>query len=220
MVLESTEFEVFSDEIELMASHFGKHCLTHYKRIKLGVRKINVIPQAYLIYHRRIEVCIMSCENGSVAAEFHEFAQSLRFIGSVLYHVIGDTGEFGNFLRDMLMRINKSLEAVYILKVSYLYCRNARKAVIREAESGSLDVENDDFVIEIAVDVLTEDRLTVDVINDIRLHTVDYLEVLRHIVHTVRESLYTAVVSDSHSLMSPIRGTVYEGNGVSNSVHC
>ena len=161
----------------------------------------------------------MGGKNRVFAAELHKHTDSLSFSGCVRNVSVAYAGEFGYLLRDMESGVDFGVERVHHLQVFQLDSADLGQAVVSETQSGSLNVEHDDLIAETAFIGGFQDKFPVDIVDHIRLTAVDDLEVLGHIVHTVRERLHTAVVGYRHSLMTPFSGSCDERYRVGNSVH-
>ena len=218
-MVELAQLQVFGHKVQLVASHFRQHSLTEDQGVDPVVVEIDPGSAAGLVNEGRVEICVVGSQNRRFSAEFHEFPDSLVLLRSVRNIGVRDAGELGDLLRDVHIRVDLGVEAVHHLQVFQLDSADLSKAVGSEIKAGGLNVEDDDLVIEAAAVGLFEDLLAVDVVDHIGLHTVDDLEVLGHIVHTVREGLYAAVVGYGHGLMSPGGRSVDQSNRVGNSVH-
>ena len=205
MMLKAAELQSLCHVIQPMSSQFGQHSLTENQRIKPVIFKVNIVPLQNFVYHRNIEVCIMGNKYGIVTAEFHKFPYCLILCGSIGNGFIGNSCKFSYIFGNVHTRIYIGFKGIHILQILHLNSGNACQSVIFKTQSRCFNVKNNYFIVEITVIGLFQNKLTVNVIYYICLHTVNDLEILGHIIHTVGECLYTAVVGNRHSLMSPFR---------------
>ena len=220
MVVELAQLQLLCNHIQPVSSHFGKHGLTHNKGVYPCVIKVDALTLFHLIYHVGIITGIVGNKHGLVSAELHEHTERFCLVGCVCHISIADTCELGYLFGDMESRVHLGIEAVHHLQVFQLYSTYLGEPVISEAETSGLNVKNNYLVVKASVIVAVNDHITLNIIYDVSLHAVDDLEVLGHIVHTVRESLHAAVIGYRHGRMSPLCRPVYELDGVSDSVHC
>ena len=218
-MIELSELQLFCHKIQLVTSHFREHGLTHNKGVNPCILKNHALTLQRLIYHCCIISSIMCHENRLVPAELHEHLQSFSFIRCIGYIGVAYACQLRNMFGNMEAGIYLGVEIVNYLHIFQLDSTYLRKAVISETQTCGLNVENDYLIIEGTVIIAVYDHITLYIVDHICFHAVYDLEILRHIIHTVRECLNITVVCDSHCLMSPCCRSADKSNGIGNSVH-
>ena len=174
---------------------------------------------AYSVYECRIKICIVSGKHGIFTAEPHKHFKSLFFFGGIFYIFIAYACKFGYFFGNMNFRVYFCVESINYLQIFEFYSTYFRKSVMFIVKTCGFNIKDNYFVIEISAVRFFDYHFTVDIIYNICLTAVYYLEIFGHIVHTVGECLHTAVVGYRHSLMTPFLSPFYECYGVCYSVH-
>ena len=172
-----------------------------------------------------IKVCIVR-DHHRTLTEFQELRKDRLDIRCIHDHRIIDAGQLLDPVRDRYLRIDKSGKTVCDHTLFDTYRTDLNDLTGQRGKSCRLDIKYDKFAVHRLSLAVGNDPL--EVIYEIRFHTVEYLEirVLRHTAAPcikamvcLRECLYNTMVCDRDRLVSPFIRTLNEILCCGNTIH-
>ena len=211
-------FQCLRDRIQLETVELRHQHSCQGNRIDYGKSLLNALPFAVRLDKSHIKRRIV-CDHHASFREFQEFRQDFFDCRGVQYHVVVDTGQLLDAVRDRHFRIDKGAEFIGDLAVYHFDSTDLDDLVCHRTETGRLQVEDYIGILQTLISGI--DYKILQVIHQISLASVNDLEILirRNGVVRIRECLHNTVIRDGNRLMSPGFCPVYDVFYIGNAVH-
>ena len=219
------DLQVLVDGVQLIVAQARKQCLAHGQRVQIGVVKADARPFPCLADEQHVKAVGVVGHQRQFAAEFFECPDGFLRRGRVRHHGIIDAGQFHDFLRDGLARIDKAGELLFLVDFAVFHHHRADfgKALGVGIQSGGLGVEHHKAAGQ------RHGQLAVNcrdhVIHKVGLAAVDELEIRILFVdvvgcqHSLRVALTDAMVGDGDGPMPHAVGQTDDLTGIAEPVH-
>ena len=222
VMVEVAQFKFLCNRIKLEVPEVRKRCAAQLQRIHIADIIGQPLALAADFDEGSIEIRVMRHQN-ALSGERDKLLQSFFLGGRVLNHLVGDSGQFRDICRNGSFGVYEGLESVHDLHIAELHRTDFGYPVEFTAESGGFYIENDNVVVHGTFIAAGYQRA--GVVDKIRLHAVDYLELAAvladflHGVHRFGVCLDVSVVSNGNSLVSPCERLVHQVRRRSYRVH-
>ena len=227
VVLERADLQLFGQNVQLELMQMRQHQAGHFQRIDRGEVPLDGQALTRRAQKAHIEPCVVCDERVlPLPRPREELGHRFVEVGRVRDRLIRNAGQFGDLLRDGLVRVDVGLETVLDRAVHHAAGRDLGDLLAGGIEAGGLEVEHDERAVERLGGLTAHDRKAVRIVDVIRLDAVDDLHVPDDIlllallrVQRLGEGLRHTVVGDRHRAVAPLRRAAQQRCGGRHAVH-
>ena len=202
VMVELRQVQPVCHNIQLVLAQIGQQVLGENQRINGGVGEI---PSHALAAHpekAHVKVGVVGGK-GALTHPVQKGIQRLALAGGVRHHLVGNARQLHHLTGDGLLRLDKGIVPLPDLPVFQHHGTDLRDIVPVAVQSGGLNVEAHDLVVQRGIRLAVNHHPVVHVIDIVRLHAVEDFDFVPGGVPCVWEGLGDAVVGDGNRLVSP-----------------
>ena len=170
----------------------------------------------FAFQHGAVELGVVG-RDGAAVHKGQQLGQQFGGIGPVPQHLVGDVGDFGDFLRQQHPGVHQLPEGIHHLAVGQLHRADFNDAVLGGVEPGGFKVQHDHRRIQGQVGIA---RHRFVVVGQVAFHAGDQLDAeLLGCAEGFREGLHHPVVGHGDGFVAPFGRPLDQGSGAGYGVH-